>query len=132
MGPNGRASDGKVMDGPFAYDKRSDKSKWVLNVRDEGEPLYLRRQFGPNPVANTSLPTPANVKAALNATPYDVANYSPGSQSGFRNMAEGNIPPPGGLMHIRVHEWVGGNMSSAFISPNDPVFWLHHCYMDKL
>ena len=35
-------------------------------------------------------------------------------------------------MHIRVHEWVGGNMSSAFTSPNDPVFWLHHCYMDKL
>jgi len=47
-------------------------------------------------------------------------------------MAEGNIPSPGGLMHIRVHAWVGGNMSSAFTSPNDPVFWLHHCYMDKL
>ena len=132
MGPNGRASDGKVMDGPFAYDKRSDQSKWVLNVRDEGDPLHLRRQFGPNPPANTSLPTPANVTAALDATPYDVADYNPSSPSGFRNMAEGNIPPPGSLMHIRVHAWVGGNMSSAFTSPNDPAFWLHHCYMDKL
>ena len=128
MGPNGRASDGKVMDGPFAYDK----GEWVLNVRDPGDPLYLRRQFGPNPGSASSLPTPANVQAALNATPYDVSPWDPTSKSGFRNMGEGNIPSPGGLMHIRVHEWVGGNMSSAYTSPNDPVFWLHHCYMDKV
>jgi tyrosinase len=127
MGGNGNASGNwTVTNGPFR------QGNWELNVRDPGDPLYLRRQFGPNPGAPSSLPTPANVMAALRATPYDVGNYSPSSPSGFRNMAEGNIPPPGSLMHIRVHAWVGGNMSSAFTSPNDPVFWLHHCYMDKL
>jgi hypothetical protein len=34
-------------------------------------------------------------------------------------------------MHNRVHYYVGGTMGPS-TSPNDPVFWLHHCYIDKL
>jgi hypothetical protein len=34
-------------------------------------------------------------------------------------------------MHNRVHAWVGGSMI-PITSPNDPVFFLHHCFMDKL
>jgi tyrosinase len=34
-------------------------------------------------------------------------------------------------MHNLVHMWVGGSMTSM-TSPNDPVFWLHHCFMDRL
>jgi len=34
-------------------------------------------------------------------------------------------------MHNLVHMWVGGSMT-PFTSPNDPVFWLHHCYVDRL
>jgi hypothetical protein len=34
-------------------------------------------------------------------------------------------------MHNAVHNWVGGSMI-PITSPNDPVFWLHHCFMDKL
>ncbi|GAA3004698.1 hypothetical protein GCM10020229_15770 [Kitasatospora albolonga] len=30
-----------------------------------------------------------------------------------------------------MHVWVGGMMSTG-MSPNDPVFWLHHCFIDKL
>jgi tyrosinase len=33
--------------------------------------------------------------------------------------------------HGDVHVFVGGNMISAD-SPNDPVFWLHHCNVDRL
>ena len=29
------------------------------------------------------------------------------------------------------HNWVGGHMASA-VSPNDPIFFLHHCFIDKL
>jgi hypothetical protein len=35
------------------------------------------------------------------------------------------------MLHDPVHRWVGGNMGFAS-SPNDPVFFLHHCYLDLL
>ena len=34
-------------------------------------------------------------------------------------------------MHNRVHQWVGGSMGPG-TSPNDPVFFLHHCNIDRL
>jgi tyrosinase len=34
-------------------------------------------------------------------------------------------------LHNKVHRWVGGLMMGA-TSPDDPVFWLHHAYMDLL
>lgn len=34
-------------------------------------------------------------------------------------------------MHNRVHVWVGGEMAPGS-SPNDPVFWLNHCNIDRI
>jgi tyrosinase len=132
MGGNGKASDNwAVTDGPFR------RGQWELHVRDSvDEPTYLRRQFGSDPDAN-SLPTGQDVRAALAATPFDVAPWNENSASGFRNMAEGYIPPQYNpatyilKMHNRVHYWVGGSMI-PITSPNDPVLFLHHCFMDKL
>jgi hypothetical protein len=120
---------GKVTDGQFAYDARKDgdPKKWVLNVRTGEEPTpWLKRKFGA--AGNLSLPTPADVQAALSATPYDVDPYDSSSTSGFRNRAEGFIPFG---MHNLVHVYVGGSMV-PMTSPNDPVFFLHHCFIDKL
>ncbi|MET8179629.1 tyrosinase family protein [Streptomyces sp. NPDC005336] len=61
-----------------------------------------------------ALPTPTRVTAALNQTSYP----------GFRPDLESNV-------HDVVHIWVGGAMSGAR-SPLDPVFYLHHCYIDML
>ena len=119
---------GKVTDGQFAYDARKDgdPKKWVLNVRTGEEPTpWLSRRFG---AGNLSLPRPADVEAALSATPYDVDPYDSSSTSGFRNMAEGFIPFG---MHNLVHVYVSGSMV-PMTSPNDPVFFLHHCFVDKL
>jgi hypothetical protein len=132
MGGNGKASDNwAVTDGPFR------RGQWELHVRySVDEPTYLRRQFGSDPDAN-SLPTGQDVQAALDATPFDVAPWNENSASGFRNMAEGYIPPQYNpqtyilKMHNRVHYWVGGSMI-PITSPNDPVLFLHHCFMDKL
>lgn len=33
--------------------------------------------------------------------------------------------------HVHAHPWVGGNMSSGD-SPKDPLFYLHHCNLDRL
>ncbi|HEX5740595.1 MAG TPA: tyrosinase family protein [Pilimelia sp.] len=33
--------------------------------------------------------------------------------------------------HNAVHNALGGHMSSG-VSPNDPLFWLHHCFIDRI
>jgi tyrosinase len=73
-----------------------------------------------------SLPTQQGVNAAINIVPYDSAPWNRNSSmnTSFRNHLEGIIHNPG-------HMWVGGSMM-AMSSPNDPVFWLHHCNIDRL
>lgn len=34
--------------------------------------------------------------------------------------------------HNHVHSWVGGVMNNTSHSPADPIFWLHHCEIDRL
>jgi hypothetical protein len=36
------------------------------------------------------------------------------------------------IIIISVHLWMGGEMRLVAISPNDPVFWLHHAFVDKV
>ena len=55
-------------------------------------------------------------------TPYDAPPWDT-SSAGFRNRLE--------TLHNRVHVWVGGDMLPS-TSPNDPVFFLHHCNVDRL
>jgi hypothetical protein len=123
MGGTGRSGDAQVMDGPFAYNT----GQWTITVRDN-DANYLRRELGTH---IATLPSVEDVTAALEARPYDVAPWNYESGTGFRNTVEGFIPPPGNGMHNRVHEWVGGTMR-PLPSPNDPIFFLHHCYIDKL
>ncbi len=118
MGGNGRPSDGQVMTGPFAFGGGS----WTLVFDGPA----LRRRFG---LSAPALPTPADVTGALGETVYDVAPYDRFSPSGFRNRLEGWISGP--QLHNLVHVWVGGSMG-PMSSPNDPVFFLHHCFVDKL
>lgn len=118
LGGNGRPSDGQVTTGPFAFAT----GNWTL-VYDGP---VLRRRFG---VSAPALPTAMDVTNALAETVYDVPPYSLASPSGFRNRMEGWISGP--QLHNLVHVWVGGSMG-PMSSPNDPVFFLHHCFIDKL
>jgi len=34
--------------------------------------------------------------------------------------------------HGRVHMWLGGHMSSLPCAPCDPLFFSHHCMVDKI
>jgi len=34
--------------------------------------------------------------------------------------------------HNLGHGWVGGDMSNPMISPNDPIFWMHHAQIDRI
>lgn len=130
MGGNGDSGqDDKVMTGPFRFDA----GNWSINVRmgtpsgsEKDDTIYLRRRFG---VLTPTLPTPANVKSALAVVPYDATQWNMNTQPSFRNRLEGWYGA--GSINNRVHVWVGGNMM-PMTSPNDPVFFLHHCNIDRL
>ncbi|MSQ15190.1 MAG: tyrosinase family protein [Dehalococcoidia bacterium] len=127
-----------VTTGPFAFNA-ADANSWRvrivevstgrLNSVDRGLNRQLARpELGLPP---PSLPTKAEAAAAVNLNTFDAADWSTTS-SGFRNRLEGWQPrqPYSGL-HNRVHVWVGGDMGPAS-SPNDPVFYLNHCNVDRL
>jgi tyrosinase len=120
MGGNGSGPNNwRVMNGPFAHAT----GQWTLTVLDPGETVqYLQRAFG----AMGRLPTSAEVLSAIGVVPYDAAPWNRNSNvsASFRNRLERVIHNPG-------HMWVGGLMM-AMSSPNDPVFWLHHCNIDRL
>ncbi|MGR8006939.1 tyrosinase MelC2 [Streptomyces hypolithicus] len=119
LGGTGRGRDGQVMDGPFA----ASSGAWSVTVRVDGR-TYLRRTLGTN---GRQLPTRAEVDSVLAMPTYDAAPWNSASD-GFRNHLEGWR---GVNLHNRVHVWVGGQMATG-ASPNDPVFWMHHVFIDKL
>jgi tyrosinase len=59
----------------------------------------------------------------------------------FRNSLEGYVnmshifefgSGENGELHVQVHWWMGGNVAELSSSPNDPMFWLHHCMVDRI
>ena len=63
------------------------------------------------------------------------------NQPDFETFAGLQMPAPGPMMpgagelerapHNFIHRWVGGDMVTGG-SPYDPIFWLHHCNIDRL
>ncbi|MFI6287032.1 tyrosinase family protein [Streptomyces sp. NPDC051018] len=127
LGGTGRLGDRQVMTGPFAYSN----GNWRINSRvTDGR--YLTRDLG-RPSNPVSLPTKADVARAIEEPHYDAAPWDSTARTGFRNTIEGWSAGSSERWrnHNRVHRWVGGLMLGA-TSPNDPVFWLHHAFMDLL
>lgn len=60
------------------------------------------------------LPTPDEVRQARRNRDYFT----------FQNQVES--------LHNGVHGWVGGTMGSVATSAYDPIFWAHHCMIDRL
>jgi tyrosinase len=125
--PDGIGGTGSpVTDGPFTPDRyrvRLESASLVeLRATDRG----LRRDLGGD-VDVPALPTSDDVKASVDADPYDDFPWDRGPVS-MRNRLEGWRPFG---MHNKVHVWVGGDMGPAS-SPNDPVFYLNHCNVDRI
>ncbi|MCX3059440.1 tyrosinase family protein [Streptomyces beihaiensis] len=127
LGGNGRRSDHQVTTGPFA--RRHGHWDITESVTD-GD--FLMRDFGRPDHDPTGLPSKAELAEAMRETVYDTDPWNSLSPGGFRNKLEGWSAERGARVwynHNRVHRWVSGHMLGAG-SVNDPVFWLHHAFVD--
>jgi tyrosinase len=118
MGGNGSGGNGPVATGPFAGSTR-----WRINVSATSS-TALRRAM----TLRGSLPFGSDVDSVMRVSTYDVSPWGSASNAGMRNRVEGGLTPN---LHGRIHNWVGGHMAQVD-SPNDPVFFLHHCNIDRI
>ncbi len=121
MGGSGDPNDSYlVKTGPFAV------GQWTIidvNGRPNGG---LKRQLG---VRTRSLPNQSQVDVALGETPYDNSPWDTTDSPSHRNRLEGWLG--GSQLHNLVHTWAGGDMY-ILTAPNDPLFYLHHCNLDRI
>jgi len=86
----------------------------------------LQRNLG----GGGALPARSQVRTVVrDETAYDLPPFNSSSPGGARNVVEGWVGPA--RIHNNVHVWVGGDMQLSS-SPNDPVFFLHHCNVDRI
>ena len=115
-------TNGIVRSGPFRA------GQWEVVNSSGNFTGPLTRGFGRS-VGGAALPTNNEIQTLLQHTPYDSAPWRRTSQPGFRAQLEGGAGSVG--FHNFGHGWVGGSML-VMTSPNDPIFFFHHCMVDKL
>ena len=136
LGPNGDpASSNQVRQGYFALEAPgtginltpapawwpSGLAGWTLHSTFGGFAGGLRR----NVVGPGGLPSVLTIRSALDKVTYP----------SFQNAVEsGSGTVPFHQLHNGLHTWFGGNshMTSTIVSPFDPMFYLHHCNIDRL
>jgi uncharacterized protein YegL len=140
MGGLGEAGTRIVRTGPFRTNADG-SSAWMLHIVDAEPAPELRRRAVAESTGGIALPTATLVLTGLAVTPYDSAPVN----------EHGTPPTPAQMsvsyrktneyrFHNAPHPWVGGGAPSfttggsmSFMaSPNDPIFFLHHCNIDRL
>jgi len=131
--PDGIGGSGDpITTGPFVFDPNDNSSFRVrIDTDSNGDLEQVNRGLARTLAQDIdTLPNKTDTANALKLTTYDEAPWTV-SSNGFRNQTEGWVGADGPGMHNRVHVWVGGDMGPAS-SPNDPVFFLNHCNVDRI
>lgn len=140
MGPNGSGGSSglQVMSGYFAFAVNGGLPAYPpgfpgWHVRpsldlghSDGPNFTLTRNHGSfaSSGAGRLLASVAEVLATLNTS----SGGTPDAQyTAFRQQLEA-----GTHMHNSVHSWVSGHMALRNSAANDPIFFLHHCNVDRL
>ncbi len=132
LGPDGGAGD-VVQRGYFAFDRPGVGANttalpawWPAALVGWRLPAVfgtweggLRRSLD----SPADLPTTDDLREALQMNTY--ADFQNALESGA-GLASGH------QMHNRMHTWIGGHMGNPAASPFDPIFYLHHCNIDRL
>ncbi|XP_066300029.1 tyrosinase-like [Branchiostoma lanceolatum] len=98
----------------------------------------------------THLPLATEVDFALRFPVFDTPPYDESANCSFRNLLEGyadtstgkaretitydngTTVPESITLHNQVHLYLNGTMTAVSTAPNDPIFFLHHCNVDRL
>ena len=97
----------------------------------KGTEFALPRTAQPGAIMDSRVVGSDNLKRILDTTDFFGFGSYPSRDT---NVDDEDGRASGGLEggpHNYVHGTLGGNMG-AFLSPLDPIFWLHHCNIDRL
>ncbi|XP_063181286.1 tyrosinase [Chroicocephalus ridibundus] len=109
----------------------------LCNATSEGPIL---RNPGNNDKSRTPrLPTSAEVEFCLSLTQYESGSMDKMANYSFRNTLEGFADPRTAIsnisqsgLHNALHIYMNGSMSQVQGSANDPIFVLHHAFVDSI
>jgi hypothetical protein len=107
--PSYVAADGRTLDNPLYEKRRADG--WQANLRKLNS-------------------KDTDIDLALDNPNYlDTTDASRNTVPGYRSTIEGS---PHGYVHCAVIPCRGTVMGAVPYSSNDPIFWIHHCNIDRL
>ena len=141
------ARNGQIMTGYFAFDAPGTSGNafpapawWPAGLNGWRLKASLTHTFGTTlqrRLNTRSLTVPEDIRRLMRITVYHdpgtVTEVDPIDGSLYRNpRGFWNRLEAGRRLHNFGHGWVGGHMGHPYTSPNDLIFFFHHCNIDRL
>ncbi|XP_072341516.1 tyrosinase-like [Scyliorhinus torazame] len=119
-----------------SYDDGDEDNFHLICPEPIGEKTFITRKPGGDHRAQ-SLPTHIDVMRTLRIVDFDAFPFNQYAPYSFRNTIEGfkDSEYPGKQMvglHNLVHIYLNGSISQVPSASNDPIFMLHHAFIDKI
>uniref|UniRef100_H2ZM84 Tyrosinase n=1 Tax=Ciona savignyi TaxID=51511 RepID=H2ZM84_CIOSA len=111
-----------------------------IQCTGQPEGPLLRDPGNYDPEKISGLPTSQEVENVIKIPDsYDTDSFDVAANQSFRNLVEGfadtttgDADPSMSYLHNAVHLFMNGTMSEVATSANDPIFLLHHAFVDSI